>query len=114
MTTNPSSTSLCEPPPLVKIPTVLRSRSTAAQNVPVVAGVCVPKGLLTHATSGQIVGSATAVAAQFEVLNRWNDGSVRWMLASFIAPEVSSSGQELSVIASCELSSRKNSVSDSH
>ncbi len=90
---------------------MLRSRSTAARNVPVVAGVCVPKGLLKHVTSGQIVGFVTAVAAQFEVLNRWNDGSVRWMLASFIAPEVSSSGQELSV-AACESCSRKNSLSD--
>ncbi len=91
---------------------MLRSRSTPAHNVPVVAGLCIPKARLTDVTSGQVSGFEFPVAAQFEVLNRWNDGSVRWMLASFIAPEVSSSGQDLCVVASCENQAPKYAAAD--
>lgn len=88
--------------PAVSIPTVLRSRCTAARNVPIVAGLCVPKGSLADAFTGHIEGFRSHVPAQFDVLNRWNDGSVRWMLASSIAPEVNHSGCELNVCVSIE------------
>ena len=79
------------------IPAALRTRSTTARNVPVVAGLCLAKGRLAEAASGHVDGFASAVRAQFEVLNRWSDGSVRWMLTSFIAPEVSCVGSSLEV-----------------
>ena len=112
MTPNPATTTARETQSSVTIPTMLRSRSTAAQNVPVIAGLCVPKACLTDVASGHVSGFDTPVAAQFEVLNRWNDGSVRWMLASFVAPEANSTGQELRVVASCEDHSPKYPASD--
>ncbi len=88
---------------MVSIPAVLRSRSKAALGVPVVAGLCVPQGQLVDAARGRVEGFSQSVKAQFEVLNRWNDGSVRWMLASFIAPEASAAPRDVSVVASqCE------------
>ncbi len=83
----------------ISIPAMLRSRKTTALNVPVVAGLCVPKGRLKNPSSGQIDGFVKSVKAQFEVLNRWHDGSVRWLLTSFLAPEVSSVAKLLNVIA---------------
>jgi hypothetical protein len=83
----------------ISIPTMLRSRKTSAQNVPVVAGLCVPKGRLKNPGGGHIDGFTSLVNAQFEVLNRWHDGSVRWLLTSFLAPEVRSIAKSLNVVA---------------
>lgn len=83
----------------ISIPTMLRSRRTTARNVPIVSGLCVPRGMLKTADSGHIDGFASSVTAQFEVLNRWNDGSVRWLLTSFLAPEVNNIAKSLNVIA---------------
>ena len=83
----------------LSIPAMLRSRRTTAQNVPVVAGLCVPKGRLKNPSGGRIDGFTNLVNAQFEVLNRWHDGSVRWLLTSFIAPEVSGVAKSLNVVA---------------
>ena len=83
----------------ISIPTMLRSRKTSAQNVPVVAGLCVPKGRLRNPGCGHIDGFKNLVNAQFEALNHWNDGSVRWLLTSFLAPEVSSVAKSLNVVA---------------
>lgn len=85
MTLKPQTRITPDPQQTTTIPCVLRSRSTAAQNVPVIGGLCVPKGRLRDAANGHVEGFQSVVAAQFDVLNRWNDGSVRWMLASFIA-----------------------------
>jgi len=99
MTLNPSPViTASDPVSSVIIPTVLRSRSTTTRNVPVVGGLCLPKGQLSDTVCGHVEGFASAVDAQFEVLNRWNDGSVRWMLASFVAPEVTSDERELGLI----------------
>ena len=110
---NSSTTTTRETQPSVTIPTMLRSRSTAAQNVPIVAGMCVPQTYLTDVARGHVSGFETPVAARFEVLNRWNDGSVRWMLGSFVAPEVSSTGQELSVVVTAADHSSESPASDS-
>jgi hypothetical protein len=83
----------------LSIPAMLRSRRTTAQNVPVVAGLCVPKGRLKNPSGGRIDGLTNLVNAQFEVLNRWHDGSVRWLLTSFIAPEVSGVAKSLNLVA---------------
>lgn len=83
----------------VLIPAVLRSRSTTARNVPVVSGLCVPKGRLSNTVGGHVEGFDKDVAVQLDVLNRWSDGSVRWMLASFVAPDACSKGKETRVSA---------------
>jgi len=81
---------------------MLKSRSVAARNVPIVAGVCLPKGRLVDAVSGYIEGFDLPVVAQFEVRNRWNDGSVKWMLASFVAPNADEKDRELTVLATTD------------
>lgn len=63
------------------------------------AGLCVPKGRLKNLSSGHIDGFTGLVNAQFDVLNRWPDGSVRWFLTSFLAPEVSSVSRSLNIVA---------------
>ena len=83
----------------VLIPAVLQTRRTSVLNVPVVAGLCLPKGRLADSNCGHVEGFDRPVPVQVEVLNRWNDGSVRWMLVSFVAPEASSSGRELGIVA---------------
>lgn len=91
----------------VTIPTRLRSRAAATlRNVPIIAGLCLSKGQLPDVVSGCVRGLSRhdAIHAQFEVLNRWQDGSVRWMLASFVAPEIQHDDLELSVYASSEMS----------
>jgi hypothetical protein len=92
----------------ISIPAMLRSRKTSAQNVPVVAGLCVPKGRLKNPSSGHIDGFTSLMNAQFEVLNRWNDGSVRWLLTSFLAPDVSGIARSLNVVA-CEDANKDSS-----
>lgn len=106
MTLKPQTRITPDPQHAVTIPCVLRSRSTAARNVPVTGGLCVPKGQLLDAEIGHIDGFQSPVAAQFDVLNRWNDGSVRWMLASFIAPEVSCEGRKLNVHTASHLTAK--------
>jgi hypothetical protein len=99
MTLNPAKIiSVSDSQSSVLIPAVLRTRSATARNVPVVGGLCLPRGQVIDTFCGHVEGFASAVDAQFEVLNRWNDGSVRWMLASFVAPEVTSDGRELGII----------------
>ncbi|MFO0977088.1 MAG: hypothetical protein U0996_11870 [Planctomycetaceae bacterium] len=61
----------------------------AGKMVPVQTGVCFPKGQLVSANAAQICGFEEAVTAQVDVLNRWHDGSVRWALLSFVAPDTS-------------------------
>ncbi len=82
----------------VLIPGVLRSRPTAAHTVPILAGLCLSKGRIPDAARGRVDGFGQNVAVQFEVLDRWTDGSVRWLLASFIAPEIYQHDCELGVI----------------
>ena len=83
----------------VLIPAVLQTRGTAARNVPIVAGLCLPKGRLTDTAFGHVEGFDKDTPVQMDVLNRWNDGSVRWILASFVAPEVSAESRELGIVA---------------
>lgn len=55
-------------------------------NAIVSGGLCVPKGVLLDAAVLYVQGLTRTVIAQAEVLNRWSDGSVRWMLVSFVIP----------------------------
>ncbi len=74
----------------VRVPFTMISRSPARlDDVPVTRGVCLPKGLATS-PAGWAVETADqrSLLAQTEVLDRWSDGSVRWLLLHFIAPHV--------------------------
>ncbi len=54
---------------------------------PTTVGIPLPPGL--HSDSGtlriQPAAGSSSVPAQFEVLSRWNDGSIRWLLCDFMA-----------------------------
>ncbi len=68
--------------------TILSRVGPVLRSVPVSGGLCVSRGQLTDVSSLRVEGFAVPVVAQAEVLNRWSDGSVKWFLASFVAPEL--------------------------
>ena len=54
--------------------------------VPVWTGVALPPGAVSDAASLRLADAAgSALPAQFDVLARWADGSIRWVLASWFA-----------------------------
>lgn len=71
------------------IPFELVSTATTKQKgVPVCSGVCVPKGTLHEVGEWLVETGGAHLPAQTTVLNRWSDGSVRWMLVRFVAGRV--------------------------
>jgi hypothetical protein len=65
-------------------------------DIPFSAGLCVPRGRLRELSGFKVLTGTSELLAQAQVLNRWSDGSVRWVLASFVLPSlagVSSSRQ---------------------
>ncbi|MEZ6060835.1 MAG: hypothetical protein R3C19_10760 [Planctomycetaceae bacterium] len=59
------------------------------RNVPLTCGLCLPKGAAPENRAWIVEGlREKSVNAQTEVLDRWNDGSVRWLLVHFVAPEL--------------------------
>lgn len=88
VTSNPqhqsSSESSC-----TEIPFELVNGSSAKlKRVPVCSGVCVPKGTLLEAGEWLVEAGGAHLPAQTTVLNRWSDGSVRWMLVRFVAGRI--------------------------
>ena len=71
----------------VKIPLTVRSFSdTPVPPVPVWTGVPLPCGAVAKTDSLRLLDSRSrAVAAQFDVQATWADGSVKWVLVSFLA-----------------------------
>ena len=68
---------------------VISGSSTKLRRVPMSSGLCVPKGVLRDVGTWAVEGLGGAqFPAQVEVLNRWNDGSVRWLLMHFVAGRV--------------------------
>lgn len=62
---------------------------SAAVNVPITHGMCVPRGQLFEAGSWAVQGlSKRSITAQTEGLNYWSDGSIRWLLTHFVADRV--------------------------
>lgn len=60
-------------------------------NAPVTTGLCLPKGHIVDIVSADImieVSNATSINADTKVLNRWHDGSVRWVQVDFVAPKL--------------------------
>ncbi|MEZ6122835.1 MAG: hypothetical protein R3C49_06620 [Planctomycetaceae bacterium] len=72
---------------LREIPFQVISRSSSKlRAVPLTAGVCLPKGRLFDAGEWAVEGlGGSHLTAQTEILNRFSDGSVRWLLVNFVA-----------------------------
>ncbi len=71
---------------------------------PITVGIPLPKGVVPESTNLAVIDSrAEPLAAQYEVLERWPDGSIRWVLldSQLNVPETFSliAGKEGSVIA---------------
>ncbi len=63
------------------------SRTATATRQPVVVGVPYPKGMLRDQTAVALVDPAGRdVPSQCEVLAKWSDGSVQWLLVDFLLP----------------------------
>lgn len=73
------------------IPFEIVSRSSEKmRHVPVTSGLCLSRGLLNEPGDWLVEGLSGAHApVQTEVLNRWSDGSIRWLLAHFVARRIS-------------------------
>lgn len=77
----------------VDIPLTLHGAApTSTASVPVCGGLCLPKGRLTDAAESYIITGDSHLPAQADVLSRWSDGSIRWLLASWIAPPTVQNG----------------------
>ncbi len=68
------------------VPFQLRTSRPAVAEQPVCGGLCVPRGHLGTFRSVEILAAGRRLPAQAEVLSRWSDKSVRWVLVSWIAP----------------------------
>ncbi|MEQ9407826.1 MAG: hypothetical protein RIK87_08860 [Fuerstiella sp.] len=59
------------------------------RHVPLTGGLCLPRGQLIDAGDWLAEGLGGAqLPVQTEVLNRWSDGSIRWLLARFVARRI--------------------------
>ncbi len=64
--------------------TVISAAPAKLHHAPICGGVCLPKGSLFEAGEWLVEGfGGSYLVAQTEVLNRWSDGSVRWLLTRF-------------------------------
>ncbi len=84
-TTEAKPTGAKSPRGCTEIPFDLVSPSSGKlRHAPITSGMCLPKGTLFDAGEWLVEGvSGAHIPAQTEVLNRWSDGSVRWLLARF-------------------------------
>jgi len=60
---------------------------------PVNGGLCLPKGLVHQAEAAQVFCHSRATETQTQILSRWSDGSIRWLLASWVKPAAFDSEQ---------------------
>lgn len=68
---------------------VVSTGSDKLRQVPMTSGLCVPKGKLFDCGEWAVEGLGGAqFPTQTEVLNRWSDGSVRWLLMHFVAGRI--------------------------
>src|SRR5438552_10086411 len=70
------------------LPLLLRS-PIAAREQPVTRGVPFPRGVLTDPAAVALFDDARReVFVQTQVLSRWSDGSVRWLLLEFLMEQI--------------------------
>ncbi len=71
-----------------------RLSSSARSNPhPVSGGLCLRKGLVHQTDDAQIVCQHQTTETQTEILSRWSDGSIRWLLVSWAKPAAFDSDQ---------------------
>lgn len=91
-------TAVGKPPPatredVVSVPITVRNpHAVAAESWPVTHGVPFPRGELASADDVRLMRNGNEVPAQMAVTCRWLDGSVKWVLLTFMA-DVSAEGE---------------------
>lgn len=71
----------------VDIPLTLQAAAPSVDAPqPVCGGVCLPKGRIAEVADARIRVQDIQLPAQADVLSRWSDGSIRWLLVSWVAP----------------------------
>jgi hypothetical protein len=76
-------------PPSVSVKLSVKSACSCAVEQPVTAGIPFPKGMLADATCLRLVDpEGHEVLLQALHLNRWSDGSVKWLLLDSLLPSV--------------------------
>lgn len=79
----------------------------SVRNVPLTTGLDFPKGLLHDGDGlGIRTPNGKSVELQSTPVARWSDGSVKWTLLDFVAPEVSQKSSSWSVVRTEEASTR--------
>lgn len=67
---------------------LVSTASSQHGRVPVCSGVCLPKGRLQESGDWLVEMGGAHLPVQTTVLNRWSDGSIRWMLVRFVASRI--------------------------
>lgn len=80
----------------IQVPLRLHSRiDVRAGCQPVTVGLPFAKGMLRDATDAWLAApQGSRQPAQTQVLDRWSDGSVRWLLLDYMAPELQAGATE--------------------
>jgi hypothetical protein len=86
--------------------------SRSVQNVPLTTGLDLPKGFL-HDGDGLTVRTPNGESLELQStpVARWSDGSVKWTLLDFVAPEVSPETSNWSVVRTGERSTDATDLS---
>ncbi len=92
-----------QPGPQLRVPLAVRSFSDRPYPpLPVWTGVPLPRSAVAKVDSLRLLGpDGKPVPAQFDVLAKWADGSIKWVLLSFLAakPVMGRAGPEWSELA---------------
>ena len=80
----PTPPASCEKP--VEVPLTVRNpHPLAAKDWPITTGVPVPEGFLASPDHVRLLGPAGEESVQVKLTGRWRDGSVKWLLVTFMA-----------------------------
>ncbi len=76
----------------------LRNHGASAVHVPVTTGVCLPPGTVFDARRLSVAAeSGEPRPTQADVTARWSDGSVKWVLLSFVVPQLPAGSSDWAV-----------------
>jgi hypothetical protein len=88
--------------PVVTVPLRIHSPlAVAAGRQPISVGVPFPKGAIRERWFATLAGGGESpMPLQTAILAQWNDGSVRWLLIDFLAPQLRKGANELALVVS--------------
>jgi hypothetical protein len=88
--------------PVVTVPLRIHSSlAVAAGCQPISVGVPFPKGAIREGWFATLAeGGESPMPLQAAILAQWNDGSVRWLLIDFLAPQLRKGANELALAVS--------------